>query len=179
MPPSSPGPAGRSPVLILLALALIGALVASVALAVKLRHQRETTSTLEQQVQQLNEQLDLLRGRISGSGSGDPLGRIAAATAMLRGLRFLSTVKPELLSPAELSARVSQMFAHDNSRAALAGTAAVLATYGLLPAKYDLYDELRTLNSEQVLGFYDDKTKRMVVGADDARNPNPFAQVVL
>ena len=178
-PPSGPGPSGRSPVLILFAFALIAALVANVALSVKLRHQRDTAATLEQQVEHLNQQLDLLRGRISGSGTGDPLGRIAAATAMLRGLNFIHTVKPELLSPAELSARVSQMFAHDNSRTALAGTAAVLVTYGLLPAKYDLYDELRTLNSEQVLGFYDDQTKRMVVGADDARNPNPFAQVVL
>ncbi|HLW17940.1 MAG TPA: hypothetical protein VKV69_11345 [Actinomycetota bacterium] len=178
-PPSGPRPTGRSPVLILLALALIAALVANVALGVKLRNQRGATATLQQQIEQLNEQLDLLRGRISGSGTGDPLGRIAAATAMLRGLDFLRTVKPELLSPAELAARVSQMFAHDNSRAALAGTAAVLATYGLLPAKYDLYDELRTLNSEQVLGFYDDQTKRMVVGAEDARNPDPFVQVVL
>ncbi|HEV2686377.1 MAG TPA: hypothetical protein VGW79_07040, partial [Actinomycetota bacterium] len=158
---------------------MIAALVGNVALGVKLRHQRNTTAALQQQIEQLNQQLDLLRGRISGSGTGDPLGRIAAATAMLRGLNFIRTVKPELLSPAELSARVSQMFTHDNARATLAGTAAVLATYGLLPAKYDLYDELKTINSEQVLGFYDDKTKRMVVGADDARSPSPFAQVVL
>jgi len=178
-PPSGSGGAGRSPLLILLAIGLIAALVANVALAVKLRDQRDTAASLEQQIQQLNEQLDLLRGRITGSGKGDPLGRIAAATAMLRGLGFLRTVKPELLSPAELSARVSRMFTHDNSRASLSGTAAVLATYGLLPAKYDLYDELKKINSEQVLGFYDDETKRMVVGADDARDPSPFAQVVL
>ena len=178
-PPSGPRPAGRSPILILLAVALIAALVANVALGVKLRHQRDTTATLQQQIQQLAQQLDLLRGRISGSGTDDPLGRIAAATATLRGLNFIRTVKPELLSPAELSARVSQMFAHDNTRASLSGTAAVLATYGLLPPNYDLYGELKTINSEQVLGFYDDKTKRMVVGADDARNPSPFAQVVL
>lgn len=178
-PPPGPGPAGRSPVLILIALALIGALVASVVLGLKLRDQRDATAALQQEITQLNEQLDLLRGRISGSGTGDPLGRIAAATAMLRGLNFIRTVKPELLSPAELSARVASMFSKDNSRASLSGTAAVLATYGLLPAKYDLYGELKTINTEQVLGFYDDKTKRMVVGADDARNPSPFAQVVL
>src|SRR5260221_3731878 len=104
--------AGRSPVLILVALALITALVANVALGVKLRHQRDTTASLEQEIRLLNQQLDLLRGRISGSGSSDPLGRIASATAMLRGLNFIRTVKPELLSPAELSVRVCQMIAH-------------------------------------------------------------------
>ena len=180
-PPTRPGTPqrGRSSFLILLAVALVASLAANAALGVKLRHQRTTTGTLEQQIRQLNEQLDLLRSRVGGSGSTDPLGRIAAATATLRALAFTKTVTPELLSPAELSARVAQMFTQDNSRASLDGTAAVLATYGLLPARYDLYGELKTLQSEQVLGFYDDKTKRMVVGAASARNPTPFLQVVL
>jgi hypothetical protein len=178
-PPPSPPPFGNPALIIVLAVALIASLVANVALGVRLRNQRAKADTLEQQVQQLNSQLEALRARISGSGSTDPLGRIAAAVAQLRGLNFKTTVKPELLSPAELAARVQGMFAHDNSRSKLNGTASVLATYGLLPANYDLYGELKKLQSEQVEGFYDSKTKRLVVGAANARDPSPFDQVVL
>jgi hypothetical protein len=49
----------------------------------------------------------------------------------------------------------------------------------LLPENYDLYGELKKLQSEQVEGFYDSKTKRLVVGASSARDPSPFDQVVL
>jgi hypothetical protein len=179
VPPPAPGPFGRPSLIIVLAVALIASLAANVALGVRFRNERDTAATLQRQVQQLNSQLDALRARISGSGTSDPLGRIAAATALLRGLNFKTTVKPELLSPAELAARVQQMFTHDNSRVTLNGTAAVLETYGLLPAKYDLYDELKTLQGEQVEGFYDSKTRRLVVGASSARDPSPFDQVVL
>ena len=165
--------------MIFLAAALIASLGANVALGFRVRNERTKSGTLEQEIELLTSQLDALRGRISGSGSSDPLGRIAAATAQLRDLAFKTTVGPELLSPAELAARVQGMFAQDNSKAQLNGTAAVLATMGLLPANYDLYDELKALQGEQVEGFYDSKTKRMVVGASSARNPTPFDQVVL
>jgi hypothetical protein len=180
-PPQAPEqPILRRPALVIvLAVALIASLGANVALGLRVRNQRDKADTLEQQIQQLNSQLDALRGRISGSGSSDPLGRIAAATAQLRGLNFKATVKPELLSPAELAARVQGMFTHDNTKAELNGTAAVLVTMGLLPANYNLYDELKALQGEQVEGFYDAKTKRLVVSAANARNPTPFDQVVL
>jgi hypothetical protein len=178
-PPPSPPPFGRPALIVLLAVALIASFVGNVALSLRVRNERTKASTLEQQIQDLNSQLDTLRARISGSGSNDPLGRIANATAQLRGLNFKRTVKPQLLSPAELAARVQGMFTHDNSRASLNRTASVLETYGLLPAGYDLYDELKTLQGEQVEGFYDSKTKRLVVGASSARDPSPFDQIVL
>ena len=76
-PPTGPGtpPQGRSALLILLAVALVASLAANAALGVKVRHQRTTTGTLEQQIQALNEQLDLLRARVSGSGSGSSCSR--------------------------------------------------------------------------------------------------------
>ncbi|MGZ4209587.1 MAG: hypothetical protein ACXVQX_03240 [Actinomycetota bacterium] len=184
--PTDPGGSGlpegpkrsawRPTLMVVLALALLASLIVNAALGVRIRNDRTRSDA---QIAELNDQLQLLRARISGTGSDDPLGRIATATANLRGLDFTAAVKPELVSPAELASRIRSMFTSGNSKAEIDANAQVLETLGLLPPGYDFYKELLTLQSEQVAGFYDSKSKRLVVGAASARTPSPFDQVIL
>lgn len=172
----SRAPGGRTALTLVLAVALIASLVVNGVLGARSRSDR---ARFDAQLQELQSQLELLRGRIRGSGTGDPLGRIATATANLRGLTFKTPVTPDLLSQSELAARIRSIFTSTTPRAEVDASAQVLETFGLLPAGYDYYKELLTLQSEQTEGFYDSQTKRMVVGASDARNPSALDQVIL
>jgi hypothetical protein len=181
-PEHDPPPGGlssRAALTIFLAIALLATLVVTGILGVRLRDQKDRSSLLEQQVSLLNDEVEQLRGDLRGSESGDPLKMIATAVSRLRGLRFKHGVQPEVLSPAGLADKVAAQFKRDNTRADLSGISAVLSTYGLVPRNYDLYDDLLGMQQEEVAGFYDPRSGRMVVGASDAKDPTPFGRVIL
>jgi hypothetical protein len=162
----------------ILAALLILALLAAAMLTVRLRGERDDNARLRTELAQSRRSLDELRGSLRATTS-DPLERIEKAVEQLRGLKFVSPVRPEILTNAELAKRVDAQFRKDNVRADLDHTAAVLKTFGVLPADYDLYARIKALQEEQVAGFYDDKTKKLVIGAKDAQDPSPLAQVLL
>jgi len=155
------------------------ALVTTAVLGIRLRDQRNKTSLLQQQLSALDDELAQLRADLRGSGDGDPLAAIVSAVSRLRGLHFKHAVKAALLSPSELAARVGQLFREGNTRAELAGESAVLAAYGLVPAHYDLYDDLLKILQEEVVGFFDPHTGRMNVSASDASKPTPMVRIFL
>jgi len=183
--PSSvePGPTSvparrRSTTTVALAIALTVAIVGDGALAVRLRDQQDATHRLEAELAQSEKTITDLQGSVRAL-PGDPLQKLEAAVSKLRGLTFKHAVQPELLTPAEFRARVHETFVSENKRADLSGTAKVLVTLGVIPANLDLYTFLQRLQEEQIAGFYDSKAKKLVVRANDIKDPSPLDRVLL
>lgn len=99
---------------------------------------------------------------------------IEALVERERGLRFKSPVKVTLLGDREFEARVTETDAKDAEE--IEHAEAVLKAMGLLDDKADLAVIVRSFTAGAVLGFYDPKTKELVVrGA----RPSPFVRSVL
>jgi len=81
----------------------------------------------------------------------------------LRGLNPAGPFSRAILSREELEQRVLNDFFADYTPEEAADDARILAALGLLDPDYDLIGLFTELYSEQVLGFYDDETKEMVV----------------
>jgi hypothetical protein len=163
----------------MLTFVVVASLIVNALLGGRLRTQRSDLDRLRATVSNQQKELSDLRARIRGTGAGDPLAQIAGAVARLRGLGFKRTVTPELLSLAGLRARIRGEFLQDNNRASLEATGQVLHVLGLVPAGFDLFKTSQALQEEQVAGYYDQSTKRLVVGATDAKNPSPFTRIIL
>jgi hypothetical protein len=89
----------------------------------------------------------------------DAIPRIERAT----GLRFKQPPRLETRSHAEVRAFVDKQFLSPRAKRDLAGTEAAYKLLGLLPDSMNLETELETLLSEQIVGFYDPKTKVLYV----------------
>lgn len=99
---------------------------------------------------------------------------IAAFVEKERGLKFKSPVKVTLLPDAEFEKRVTEPDAQDQEEVEHAE--AVLKAMGLLKPDVDLAAVVESFTVGAVLGFYDPKTKELVVrGA----RPTPFVRSVL
>lgn len=122
-------------------------------------------------------------------GNGDPIvaGTLAEqidATAdrveTLRGLAFSEPVEPELLSPAEFVARVTELVSEDYTAADADRDRRVLAALGAVERGAELRALVLDLVGEQAAGFYDSDTGQLVVRAADADAPlGPAGQVIL
>ncbi len=101
------------------------------------------------------------------SAAASQMDEIQKQIIHLRGLLPRNTIHRELLTPDELSEKVSSEFFVEYTPQDAADDAYELWALGLLPANYDLIDLYTRLYSEQVAGFYDPKTKEMfVVGGE-------------
>lgn len=85
-----------------------------------------------------------------------------------RGLQLKGPFGRELLTSAQLKDKVINDFFADYTAEDAQNDQTVLEAFGLLPANFDLHDFYIKLYSEQVAGYYDDKTKTMYVISDEA-----------
>jgi len=85
-----------------------------------------------------------------------------------RGLQLKGPFTRELLTSEQLKQNVINEFFADYTPEDAARDSKVLAAFGLLAPGFDLQEFYIKLYSEQVAGYYDDKTKSMYVIADEA-----------
>lgn len=122
-----------------------------------------------------------------GHGEGDGAGKgrdPASVTAALpdierfvekaRGLEFKQKVKVALLGDAAFRKRLAADARDDADE--LADTEAVLQAVGLLGRDVDLREAVESLTGDAVAGFYDPKTKELVVRGE---RPTPYVRKVL
>jgi hypothetical protein len=96
-----------------------------------------------------------------------------------RGLPAKERLVPTILSEAEVKARIEAQFRKDNPPDEIAVAEETLKALGLLPAGASLGDLYVDMLGSQVAGFYDPKTKELVVvsksGAIGATEKTTFA----
>lgn len=183
-PPPAPSPSRRPGLTEALVVALAVSLAVNALLALRLKDQTDQTAGLRRRVAQLQGEIEKLRADIDAlktrrpPASGDVLDRVAAAVAKIRELAFKREVDPEVLTDAQLATRVSEQFQKDNPRTDIEASDKVLTALGLLGGDDDLFDIILGVQTEQVGGFYDTKTRRLVVGGD-AKDPKPLDRVLL
>lgn len=93
----------------------------------------------------------------------DEMHTIEKQTEKNRGLTLTGEIKRELLTPDQLRQRVMDDFLKDYTPEDMAIDQQVLSIFGLLPRDFDIKTLYTDLYSEQIAGFYDDKTNEMVV----------------
>jgi hypothetical protein len=100
------------------------------------------------------------------SDVADAIPRVERAT----GLHFKHPPRMETRSRAEVRAFLEKQFETSRAKRDLLGTQAAYKLLGLIPDTMNLEAELETLLSEQIVGFYDPKTKVLYVveGAPEA-----------
>ncbi len=148
-------------------LAIVIALVASFGttlMTVRAGREQRDARLLGQHVAQLERELEELRARLGVGTGGTALDRIAQAVAKLRSLAFKQQVVAEVLSNDALKKRVGDQITKDNPRAEIDRNAKVLRALGLLDGDDNLYQILLDVQTEQVGGFYEPKSKKMVIG---------------
>ncbi len=175
------------PAFAVLVVLLVVSLIASLNLAVRLDDSARDARLNEGRIRALEREVERLRENppaASGSPSpgatfgSSPIDRIAKAVAQIRGLSFKQGVKPEVLSTDQLRTRVEQEFGKQDARKEIDTTDRVLTALGLLSPNDDLFQIVLGVQTEQVAGYYDNKTKRLVVGGNEA-NPAPYDRVLL
>lgn len=173
-----PGP-GKPSLIAGLAIALAISLAVNAVLALRVKTESDGQTELRNRVAELESEVGALRrGGGQQAGGGTVLERIASAVAELRMLRFKSTVEAQILTQAQLRDRVEKQFAKDNPRAEIEQLDKVLTAFGLIGPSVDLYRTLVAVQTEQIAGYYDTETKRLVVGGD-TNNPSPLDRVLL
>lgn len=81
----------------------------------------------------------------------------------LRGLNRQIPVARVLLTAEQLRERLIQDFEEENDEQSIEDDLRVLSVFGLIDPNFDLHDFYIDLLTEQVAGFYDEKTKEMVI----------------
>lgn len=101
--------------------------------------------------------LEELRAEIDG---------LIAATEELRGLPFLEPPRVDILPPDEFEQRVRDLVASELVAEEVAAEEALYRLLGMLTGGVDLETLLVDLLGDQVVGFYDDDTRELVVPGD-------------
>jgi len=91
------------------------------------------------------------------------IARIAAAVERIRGLQFRRPVRPALLTPAAFGARVSRVVLHEYRPRDADVDQRALGALGAIPAASDLRALQADSAKDEVAGFYDSRTKALVV----------------
>jgi hypothetical protein len=89
--------------------------------------------------------------------------QIQQQVSQIRGLQAHEPVTRVLITPAQLVQRITIDFAQQNDPKDIQVMKSELVALGLIKPDFDLYDYLERLQTEEVAGFYDDKTKQMFV----------------
>lgn len=79
------------------------------------------------------------------------------------GLKFKHPPRVQVRTKAEVRTFLDQEFATSHAARDIAGTAAAYKLLGLIPDSMDLAVEMKRLLAEQIVGFYDPKTKVLYV----------------
>lgn len=175
-PNGPPGPS-RPALIGGLAVALAVSLAVNAIVALRIKDESDQQARLRTQVTQLQAEVDALRRR-DPAAAGTVLERIASAVAQIRELEFKKEVEAQVLSAAQLRDRVEKQFSTDNPREEIDELDKVLTAFGLVGPQQNLYEILLGVQTEQIAGFYDTKTKKLVVGGN-ANNPTPLDRVLL
>lgn len=88
---------------------------------------------------------------------------IQAQTIQIRGLKPTGPVTRALLSPDQLKAKVTTDFLKDYTPEDAKKDVLELSLLGLMAPNFDFLTFYKALLSEQIAGYYDDKTKEMYV----------------
>jgi hypothetical protein len=104
--------------------------------------------------------------RAQASLTAADVDRIAARVERLRGLRFKRPVKPLFVNRDRATALVEQANRRDYAQRQRRIDEQELKLIGLLDAGESMEDVDRVIEGEQILGFYDPKTRRLVVIRD-------------
>lgn len=108
-------------------------------------------------------------GPTATTGAGDLAAAVAEIEAQVRETRQLADPQigaPEILTRDELVAELDASFAADYPPAAREADNITLRALGLLEPDQDVGELQQQLLTDQVLGFYDDDGKRMVIVSD-------------
>jgi hypothetical protein len=105
-------------------------------------------------------------GQDSQSGSNRYASEVVSATPRVEhavGLKFKRPPRVESRSKAEVRAFLDKQFASSHAAHDLAGTEAAYKLLGMIPDTMNLTAEMKGLLAEQIVGFYDPKTKVLYV----------------
>lgn len=162
-----------------MAAALAVSILANITLAVRLKDALDDADRASVRVEELEQEVARLRQEPAGEQTpSNIVDRIAQAVAKIRGLAFKRAVAPELLTDEQLKQRVLEEFAKDDPKPEIDATDKVLTTLGLLAPADNLYTILIDVQTEQIGGFYDSDTRKLVVEGD-AQDPDPLDRVLL
>jgi hypothetical protein len=119
----------------------------------------------------------------SGSQSGEEttpasLEHVTAKVQEVRDLTFDRLPDPTYVSASELANRAAG-YADDYPDSEAVADSALLASLGAVPEGSDLKELTATALSEQVAGFYDTKTKEIVVSGDPEAGLDLFEELTL
>jgi hypothetical protein len=107
------------------------------------------------------------------------VGRIAAAVERIRGLDFRRPVRPVFLTGGPFAARVSAVVLREYRPRDADADERALAALGAIPPQTDLRALESTAVTDQVAGFYDSRTKALVVRVGQAGDLDSLARIVL
>jgi hypothetical protein len=99
----------------------------------------------------------------TASFSGADVARVAKRVERLRGLRFERPVRPRFLDRGEALELVRKVSRSDYPERRRQIDDESLKLLGLLRPSADLVDAIDSVDEDQLLGFYDDHSKRLVV----------------
>jgi hypothetical protein len=107
-------------------------------------------------------------GEPDGSDIGQQISQIKIDTSELRGLEFLEDVEVQILDQEQLRANLEELLAEEYSQEDADRDTLTLWLLNLIDEPdLDLYQLQLDLLTEQVLGYYDQETKELVVVSDD------------
>ena len=104
-------------------------------------------------------------------GAAQIFGQIEAQVRTLRKLAAPTLAPPAIITRAQLEAELRGRFDRDYPPARRAADNVMFRALGLLTAKQDIGELQLRLLSGQVIGFYDDQTKRMTLVSDSGIGP--------
>lgn len=116
----------------------------------------------------------------TGSGATAQIRAIATEVERIRGLKFKQQITPTFLSQEELGQRVASSVEEEYSKESSDADSRVLVALGAISPGGDVRALIQQTLDQQVLGYYESKERRIVVGTTD---PNllltPLARVSL
>jgi hypothetical protein len=104
-----------------------------------------------------------------GAVNEDALGVVRAELAPIRGLEFTGPVPAVALGPEEVRATLAREIDEGYAPGELERIATVYGRLGLLPPDTDLRAAVQNLYAEEGAGFYDPRTKRLVLATKALR----------
>jgi hypothetical protein len=119
--------------------------------------------------------------RISARGSGDAgktVSGIAREVERLRGLRFRALPRPQYIQEKEMSRRIKAELDRTSGRGVEASQRALTAL-GAIPKGTNLKELAGNELASQVAGYYDPRTKKLVVLSDAEKSLDAFERVTL
>jgi hypothetical protein len=97
--------------------------------------------------------------------------KVADEVQQVRGLRFKQPVAAEAVSQKEIARQLQQGLNQGFPKDEAARTGQAWSTMGVIPAGVNLRKAVEDFNSSQVIGFYDDMARRLVIIGHATLNP--------